>query len=42
MGYPIFKLPPRVLQIFWDIQLKLGYSGYWKIDKSQILNFDKG
>ena len=42
MGYPILKLPLRVLQIFWDIQLKLGYSGYWKINESQILNLDKG
>ena len=42
MGYPILKLPHRVLQIFWDIQLTLGYSGYWKIIKSQIRNLNKG
>ena len=42
MGYPILKLPHRVLQIFWDIQLTLGYWGYWKIIKSQILNLNKG
>ena len=42
MGYPILQLPHRVLQIFWDIQLTLGYSGYWKIIKSQIRNLNKG
>ena len=33
MGYPILKLPHRVLQIFWDIQLTLRYWGHWKIIK---------
>ena len=42
MGYPILQLPHRVLQIFWDIQLTLGYSGYWKIIKSEIRNLNKG
>ena len=30
MEYPILKLPHRVLHIFWDIEQRLGYSGYWQ------------